>query len=390
MRSKSIFPPAVLEQSAEQIFREKSKLSSVIYLTVVIAVICALIAINFIYVDVNIQATGIIKPKEDHTVVVATTNGYAHLYNFSSNAHVCKGDTLLVIDSELIAHQLPLLEKRQEELSAIISDLNNITTRNPALVLLQSPMYRQDVLYYVSEHNEVEAKMLQSKSAYERSKKMLESNLIPMSDFEPIELEYTQSRNAVQKLENMQKRQWQADLIGYESEMMDITSRINQIKINETETVICSPVTGTLHNIQTLFDNTYVTAGQQLVEISPDGQLILECYVQPKDIGYIKPGMKGRIKVTSLNYNDWGVLEATVTDVFDDITVSSDGNSSFYKIYCTLSSDHLTLKNGYKGYIRKGMTVYGNFTITQRTIFQLLYDDIDNWLNPNTVLQNEQ
>lgn len=390
MKSKNIFPPAVLEQSANQIFGEKNKLSGVLYLVVVFAVIFTLAAINFIYVDVNIQTTGIIKPKEDHTIVVATANGYARLYNYSPNAHVREGDTLLVIDSELIAYQLPLLEKRQDELSAIISDLKNITTHNPASVLLQSPMYRQDVLYYVSERNEAEAKLVQSESAYQRSKKMLESNLIPMSDYEPIELEYTQSRNALQKLENMQKRQWQTDLINYESEMLDITSRIDQIKINETQTVICSPVNGTLHNIQTLFENTYITTGQQLVEISPDGQLILECYVQPKDIGYVQPGMKGRIKVTSLNYNDWGVLEATVTDVFDDITVSSDGNTSFYKIYCNLNSDHLTLKNGYKGYIKKGMTANGNFTITRRTIFQLLYDDIDNWLNPNTVRSNEQ
>ncbi len=389
MKNKSIFPPAVLEQSANQIFNERNRLSGALYLIVLIAIVCSLVAINFIYVDVNIQTTGVIKPKEDHTIVMATANGYAHLHHYSSNAHVNKGDTLLVIDSELIAYQMPLLEKRQDELSAIISDLKNITTRKPSSVLLKSPMYRQDVLYYVSELNEAEAKLHQSKSAYERGMKLLKSNLIPLSDFEQIELEYTQSQNAVQKLENMQKRQWQADLTNFESELMEITSQIDQIRINAMQTVICSPVSGTLHHIQPLFDNTYVTAGQQLVEISPDGQLILECYLLPKDIGYIHPGMKGRIKVTSLNYNDWGVLEATVTDVFDDISISSDGNSSFYKIYCDLNSDHLTLKNGYKGYIRKGMTANGNFTITRRTLFQLLYDDIDNWLNPNISRNDE-
>lgn len=61
---------------------------------------------------------------------------------------------------------------------------------------------------------------------------------------------------------------------------------------------------------------------------------------------------------TSFNYNDWGVLEATVTDVFDDISISTDGNNYFYKIYCSLNSDHLTLKNGYKGFIKKEKLYY--------------------------------
>lgn len=125
MKSKSIFPTAVLEQSSDHIFENKSELSGFIYLTVLIVVACSFVAINFIYVDVNIQITGIIKPKEDHTIIVGTTNGHVHLYNYSSNAHVCKRDTLLVIDSELISYQLPLLEKRQSELLAIINDLRH-------------------------------------------------------------------------------------------------------------------------------------------------------------------------------------------------------------------------------------------------------------------------
>ena len=52
------------------------------------------------------------------------------------------------------------------------------------------------------------------------------------------------------------------------------------------------------------------------------------------------------------------------------------------KVICALDSETLSLKNGYIGHIRKGMTVNANFIITQRTVFQLLYDKIDNWLNP--------
>ena len=36
------------------------------------------------------------------------------------------------------------------------------------------------------------------------------------------------------------------------------------------------------------------------------------------------------------------------------------------------------------------MSVYANFTVIRRTAFQLLYDKLDNWLNPdiNTDYEN--
>ena len=67
---------------------------------------------------------------------------------------------------------------------------------------------------------------------------------------------------------------------------------------------------------------------------------------------------------------------------FDDVSISADGKQSFYRIYCVLDSDHLTLKNGFKGFIKKGMVVNANFIVASRTVFQLIYDKVDNWLNP--------
>ena len=83
------------------------------------------------------------------------------------------------------------------------------------------------------------------------------------------------------------------------------------------------------------------------------------------------------------------MLTATIEEVFDDVSVSSDGRLSFYKVYCSLSNDHLTLKNGYRGYLKKGMAINTNFLITRRTVFQLLYDTINDWLNPNIQRNHE-
>ena len=164
---------------------------------------------------------------------------------------------------------------------------------------------------------------------------------------------------------------------------------MEQISIQDAETIITAPVSGTIQRVQTLFDGTFFPAGQQLAEISPDGHLIAECYVAPKDVGYLRTGTTGKVQVSSFNYTEWGMLDTRVDEIFDDVTVSSDGTQSFYKVYCSLDKDYLSLKNGYKGYLKKGMVVNTNFLVTRRTVFQLLYDKINDWLNPNILKDND-
>lgn len=386
---KKIFPASILEQSAELMFIRDKHLSGILYLTVLTVITGALVAINYVYIDVNVQAPGIIKPRQDHTAITCTTSGFAAQCRLLPNSRVREGDTLLIIRSEQITNKLPALEQRRTELEDQIYDLRNITTRSPYQVKLRSSMYKQDVLYYIAQWNEADAKRKQKKQAYERSKQLFEADVIPLSEFEPVELDYTQAENAIQTLTGYQKRQWQSDLIKYENELRDIETQINQISIQDSETVITSPVTGTVQNTQTIFNGSYITAGQQIAEISPDGDLMAECYVQPKDIGYMKIGMNGKIQVSAFNYNEWGMIRTAVDEIFDDVSVSEDGTQSYYKVYCSLESDYLTLKNGYMGYVKKGMVINARFIITRRTVFQLLYDRIDKWLNPNLNTEDE-
>jgi HlyD family secretion protein len=47
-----------------------------------------------------------------------------------------------------------------------------------------------------------------------------------------------------------------------------------------------------------------------------------------------------------------------------------------------LDSNHLTLRNGRRGDLKKGMNVVAHFMLTRRSLFDLLYQKIDQWINP--------
>ena len=158
MKEKTIFPISVIEQSADQVFNEHSRLGGILYMVVLFSIVGALFAINCIYVDVNVQASGIIKPREDHTIVLTTINGFISPRNVILNTHVNVGDTLAIVRSEMISVKLPALQQRKEELHSLISDLKQLTTRDPANVKLLSSIYKQDLLYYLSQWTEAESK----------------------------------------------------------------------------------------------------------------------------------------------------------------------------------------------------------------------------------------
>jgi HlyD family secretion protein len=119
------------------------------------------------------------------------------------------------------------------------------------------------------------------------------------------------------------------------------------------------------------------------MEISPDGTLYAECYIQPRDIGLIRVGQQAVLQVDAFNYNEWGLLQAQVIDIAHDVTLTEGAGHLFFKVFCTPERTYMTLKNGQKGLLMKGMTFHVRFMITKRTFFQWLFDKMDNWLNPN-------
>lgn len=48
-----------------------------------------------------------------------------------------------------------------------------------------------------------------------------------------------------------------------------------------------------------------------------------------------------------------------------------------------MDKDFLLHKRGLKGNLKKGMTVSAHFTIARRSLFDLLYQKMDDWINPS-------
>ena len=116
--------------------------------------------------------------------------------------------------------------------------------------------------------------------------------------------------------------------------------------------------------------------------ICPDSMLYAEINVSQRNIGYIAKDMPVNIQISSFNYNEWGSISGKVTEISSDFMTDTSGNNVFYKVKCSLDKNHLLRKNGVKGWLKKGMSVSAHFRITRRSLFDLLYHKMDDWVNP--------
>jgi len=173
---------------------------------------------------------------------------------------------------------------------------------------------------------------------------------------------------------------WQETLLNIEQEKKQLLFRAKEIENQLLKYVITAPNNGELQNILTLNTNQFVAAGMKVAEITPDAALMAICWVSPKDIGLIQKEMKGLFQIDAYNPNEWGHVTGRVTEISSDTYLLN--SQPFFKVKCQLDSDRLWLPNGIEGKVKKGMTLQATLHVAERTLYQLLYDKLDNWLNP--------
>ena len=77
------------------------------------------------------------------------------------------------------------------------------------------------------------------------------------------------------------------------------------------------------------------------------------------------------------------MLQGDITDISDDMIIEN-GSSAYFRIICNPETTFLSLKNGYKADIKKGMSLNTRIVVIRRSLFHLLFDKADKWFNPYT------
>ena len=173
---------------------------------------------------------------------------------------------------------------------------------------------------------------------------------------------------------------WEQELDLKRQELRKLETERIQLLENEYRYLIKAPVGGIVQEINTLYQGSIVQPGQFMGTIFPEAELVAECFASPRNVGLLLPGQEVRYQIDAFDYRYFGILTGKIISIENDFSLID--HKPIYKIRCSISKSRLLLKNGYTGQLKKGMSLNARFIITERTLWQLLWDTVDDWLNP--------
>ena len=367
------------------VFLHQTKVSTqIIYSITLFAIIAALCSLPFIHTTVSVKGSGSLQSNIEKNELLAPISGRVTRINLTDNQKIRKGDILLNIDPTLQQKQGMILSTRTNELNNLLNDatlvLKTVDLSSAEIPALHSGLYAASWQQFMEQTQNATNAKIQAYKIYTRYETLFNKKVVTQAEYEQYKFNYDQALSDFNLVARKYKTQWQTEANQYRKELKDLDDQKVQLSEQEKLYELTAQINGTLQGLSGLQVGSFVSAGQKIGEISPDSALLAINYIKPSDIGLIKKGQEARFQIDAFNYNQWGMLIGVVTDISDDIVMINQ--NPYFKVKCKLNKDYLQLKNGYKGQVKKGMSFSARFTITKRSLYQLLYDQVDDWLNP--------
>ena len=362
--------------------------SNVIYMLILSSTIIALTSLPFIPIEISINSQGRIQSSLERSELLASISGRVVDVRIKDNQSIFKGDTLLMIDSSLPGQQSNIISKRLALLKQLLTDASQIVNYanfQEKFSMKQeffTEQYSASWLQFLQEFEMSSLNKDQADRIFTRYNTLYENGAITLAESEKFRFEFDKAVSDQTLLKNRWIFQWETEAADFQRELSELLSREADIEEQGKLFILRAHVNGSVQNMAGIQVGSYVFANQKIAEISPDTQLIAICYVKPIDIGLIRKGQTVNFQIDAFNYNQWGLISGEVMDISDDIIFTAQGNAVF-KVSCILDKEYLKLRNNYRGNLRKGMSFTARFMITERTLYELLYDKLDDWLNPN-------
>ncbi|HVI43786.1 MAG TPA: HlyD family efflux transporter periplasmic adaptor subunit [Chitinophaga sp.] len=352
--------------------------TQVIYTIVLLSILAALAALPFIYVDVSVAATGLVRPVIEKNELHSMVAGTIDKIFVKDGERVTQGQVLLRLQTDINNSKLLQNSLEMGEKETYIHDLTILASGDTSG--LRSALYQQQYNRSKSSLLEQEAAVNKLKSDMEMYEKLYDEKVIAKKEYADRKYDYEKSMATYQSTLEQQRSTWQEELSRLRMESVRLQADNRQLSKEKEWNLIKAPVSGTMQQFYGRYPGSYVQANDLLGVISPDSNLVAECYVSPKDIGYLRKDMPVKFQVEAFNYNEWGVVEGKITSIDNDFILMD--NKPVFKVKCIFNNTEVSTVKGVKGTLKKGMTLQARFILTKRSLYQLLYDKTDDWMNP--------
>ncbi|KST68528.1 HlyD family efflux transporter periplasmic adaptor subunit [Mastigocoleus testarum] len=134
---------------------------------------------------------------------------------------------------------------------------------------------------------------------------------------------YEVARNRAKGLISQRQSEILTEINKRKEELANITGQLELAKKRQNSETITAPVSGTVYNIKAT--KGPVQSGEELLSILPEGEeLMLQVKVRNRDIGFIRQGMKAKVKMATFPFQEFGTVNGEVVEISPNATVDEE------------------------------------------------------------------
>ena len=386
-----LLPHSFIEDSIFSYLPKRNKKSNTVYLSIIILILALLAVLPILHTDVSVTAQGIIRPVSERTEVKPVINGIINKLYYKEGDTILQDAVLLTLKDPSTKSKTLLNDFEIKQGQQFIHDLqllSSITLSVSDTVLqkianqLQSPLYKEQAIHLLHQKGEQDILLKKVNKDLEINTVLIKDKIISPKEFFDIQIQAQRQQASGKALVQEQLSNWQQDLAKYKMELSQYQQQTNQITTDASYYEVKAPIGGVIQGINNRYPGGYLQANETVCSISPSGKVLAECYVPATNIGLIKLQQEVRFQIDAFDYNYFGIVTGKVQSVDNDYSIVD--NKPMFKVRCSFDNTQVHLKNGYAGDLKKGLTFQSRFIVAKRSLWQLLWDKIDDWLNPSS------
>lgn len=256
--------------------------------------------------------------------------------------------------------QLSLIKTAQVQKTRLESDLTHTSTKTQAYLSLQQQgaVPRFD---YLDSQNKVDS--LQKEVAAQEQ------------TIEQARQAHQAAIKNVTRLKSERQSEILTQIDKQQQELTDLDGKLTQAQAQHKHGTVRAGVTGTVYNIKVSKTGSTVQPGDEMLSIVPDGEtLILEANVQNQDIGFVRSGMRVKIKLATFPYQEFGMIEGTVSRVSPN-AVNQPNVGLVFPVQVQLKQRSIRA-NDREVLLSPGMAATAEIVTRQKTVMSFLLDPI--------------
>ena len=363
-----------------------------------LTLVLALAWASWFELDEITRGQGKVIPSSREQVIQSMDTGVLSEMYVREGSLVEKDQVLLQIDD---ARTGAVFREAQEKLMALSALAARLKAEAYGTALSFPPEVKQETGLVQQETQAYNAR----KRALSESLRSLDISLSAVTR----ELSMTEplvKQGVMSEVELLRLRRQQSDLMGQRAErqnryltdanneLVRVASELSQTKENASaredafrRTTVRSPMKGVVKNVQVTTVGGVIQAGQPILEIVPtEDEMLVEAYVKPSEVAFLKVGQKAVVKLTAYDFNKYGgldgVLEHLSPDTLRDERQKKPGNpmeleEGLYRIMVRVKESE-GMRHGLKLKPTPGMTASVEIRTGQKSVLEYLFRPLQN------------